>query len=121
MTRKTIYGLVFLMILFICGKALGYFLVPLITASTTVREVNEIAHSTKLIFTVQLIVGYLFNFGVGLFLINQAKQVSYHRGLWFCLGVIFGFNALILFYLLKLLKDKTTSNSNSNDDQLLDN
>lgn len=111
MHKKTITGFVILLILFIFAKALGYFLVPLVTSVVPYREAVEIANLTKFIFTVQLIVSYLFNIGVGIFLVLEAKAIEFHRGLWFCLGVIFGFNALILFYLMKLLKGQKEKKS----------
>lgn len=115
MSKRIISGLVVLMILFILGKALEYFLYPLIVRYVPYEESIEISYQTKLIYTGQLVIKYLFNIGVGIFLILEAKRNEFHCGLWFCLGVIFGFSSLILFYVLTLLKKKNNEQKDNSD------
>lgn len=115
MNRKSITGIVILLIVYVVFKYTGPMILTLINSMSDPNEYLEVYSTTKNLSYILNLIKYGFSLAIGIFLIFEAKREGMHRGLWFCVGAIFGIVGLILFYIYgiyELLKKSSTHGSN---------
>ena len=91
---------------FIIFQLFSYLLYPMISRSISVDEHIEMRQIALIYGTIQNFIIHGFNLLIGVFLVFQAIEYKLNKMLWFLTGAVFGFNALILFYILLILNKK---------------
>lgn len=99
--QKITNRLVILMICYVGFRALSYLIIPLKTAYLS-ENTNDFYIEHFVITTVELISFYGFNIVTGLVLIGLSKNNPSQKALWFFMGVVFGFSALLIFFVLEI-------------------
>jgi hypothetical protein len=99
MNRKTINGIVIVLILYVIFRLTGPLIMVLYKSMLNPNEYLEVLNSKNTLHFINNIINYGFELAIGIFLIFESKREGLHRGLWFCMGAVFGVFGLILFYI----------------------
>lgn len=104
--------LLFLLIGYLIFKLLSYFIVPALYIMISPEQAFSIDMVSSIVGTIDIFILYFFNIVIGISLIMLSRKTIGFPLLWFCLGAVFGINALILFYLVKLVADSNDKSPN---------
>ena len=111
LNRKTTIGLVVIMIIYVAFRLTAPLVAPLYVRYLNPEMYVELTETRIWLDLLEVIFSRGFGVAVGIFLIFEAKRANYHRGLWFCLGAIFGLIALILFYIFRIYDNTKPTNN----------
>jgi hypothetical protein len=117
LNKSSVYGLLAIAIIYVTFKIGAYFFAPLIPRYIPVDETIKMSRLSKSLGLIENFLYHGFDIVIGIFLLIKAKKSNLPYGVWLSLGIIFGFNAIILFYVFVLAKHYMDKDDSSLIDQ----
>jgi O-antigen/teichoic acid export membrane protein len=96
---------IILIILFILNILGGYLITPYLTSIFGAEEFSQYSMTVSVASIVKLSLGYLLNIFLAVWTYREAKRQNEKPVMWTVLTLFFGLIAIVLFYLLLLIKE----------------